>query len=111
MNLSKHLIVINNEPKTLQIDSIKNNGSYGYSVRFKNGSKTYNYSYNKVQWLREPMWVDPTHNQVFAKGIIQKQIKEIWKFENDTDTYWRIIHNNGFIKEYIDLINILKYLT
>ena len=35
MDLSKHFILLNGEPKTLQIAAIQWNGSNGYSVRFK----------------------------------------------------------------------------
>lgn len=102
MNLSKHFIIINGEPKTFQIDSIYKKESFRYSVRFKNTPKTYNYSYNKIIWLSNPIWLDPTHSKVFVKGRFQKQIKEIWKFESKTQNYWRIIFNNGFIQDDID---------
>lgn len=42
MDLSKHFILLNGEPKTLQIAAIQWNGSNGYSVRFKNNGRTYN---------------------------------------------------------------------
>lgn len=35
MDLSKHFVLLNGEPKTLQIDTIQKNGNTGYSVRFK----------------------------------------------------------------------------
>lgn len=54
MDLSKHFILLNGEPKTLQIDAIQWNGSNGYSVRFKNNGRTYNYGRDKVVWLKEP---------------------------------------------------------
>lgn len=48
MDLSKHFILLNGEPKTLQIDTIRKNGTTGYGVRFKNNVRTYNYTYGKV---------------------------------------------------------------
>ena len=51
MDLSKHFILLNGEPKTLQIAAIQWNGSNGYSVRFKNNGRTYNYGRDKVVWL------------------------------------------------------------
>ena len=47
MDLSRHLILLNGQPKTMQIDIIKKNMSNGYLVRFKNNPKSYNYSCNK----------------------------------------------------------------
>lgn len=48
MDLSKYFILLNDEPKTLQIDAIQRNGIKGYSVRFKNNKRTYNYGCDKV---------------------------------------------------------------
>ena len=45
MNLSKHFIIINDQPKTFQIDFIYKDETFGYKVRFKNSPKIYNYSY------------------------------------------------------------------
>ena len=42
MDLSCHFILLNGEPKTLQIESIIRNGASGYRVRFKNNGKSYN---------------------------------------------------------------------
>ena len=51
MDLSKCFILLNDEPKTLQIDIIQRNDINGYSVRFKNNKRTYNYGRDKVVWL------------------------------------------------------------
>lgn len=51
MDLSHNLILLNGEPKTLQIDSIERNSTNGYRVRFKNNGKDYNYGHDKVAWL------------------------------------------------------------
>lgn len=102
MNLEKDFIVIDGKPKTQQIDFIHKKDSYGYSIRFKDTPKVYNYSYHKVKWLSNPSWVDPTHSKVFVKGKHENQVKEIWKFESADQDYWRIICNSGFIIEDID---------
>ena len=102
MNLEKDFIVIDDKPKTQQIDFIHKKDSYGYSIRFKDTPKVYNYSYHKVKWLSNPTWVDPTHSKVFVKGKHENQVKEIWKFESADQDYWRIICNSGFIIEDID---------
>lgn len=97
MDLSRHFILLNGEPKTLQIDLIQRNGSNGYSVRFKNNGRTYNYGYNKVTWLRNPEWNNPSHCKVFVDGTLRSDVREIWKFDNAGCPCWRIIYNNGFI--------------
>ena len=69
---------------------------------FKNSPKIYNYSYYNVRWLSNPLWIDPTHSKVFINGTLQKQVKEIWKFESDEQNYLRIIFNNNFILDDVE---------
>lgn len=97
MDLSRHFIILNGEPKTLQIDSIQRNGTNGYSVRFKNRGVIYNYGYDKVTWLSSPEWKDPTLCKVLVDGILKTGIREIWKFGGCLRPCWRIIYNSGFV--------------
>ena len=97
MDLSKHFILLNGEPKTLQIDTIRKNGTTGYSVRFKNNVRTYNYTYGKVTWLSKPEWKDPTHCKVYVNGKLEKGIQDIWRFDNNGHSCWRIIFDGNFV--------------
>lgn len=99
MDLSKHFILLNGEPKTLQIDAIQRNGINGYSVRFKNNKRTYNYGRDKVVWLNNPEWKDPIQCKVFVDGKLQNGIREIWRFDNNGQSCWRIVNNNGIIHD------------
>lgn len=99
MDLSKHFILLNGEPKTLQIAAIQWNGSNGYSVRFKNSGRTYNYRRDKVVWLNSPEWKDPTQCKVLMDGILKYGIREIWRFDNNGHSCWRVIYNNGFVQD------------
>ena len=99
MDLSRHFILLNGEPKTLQIDKIEKNGADGYHVRFKNNGKSYNYSRDKVIWLSNPEWIDPTHCKVFIGETRKSDVREVWKFALGTQIYWRVIHTNGFIQD------------
>ena len=80
MDLSRHLILLNGQPKTMQIDIIKKKMSNGYLVRFKNNPKSYNYSCNNVVWLSNPRWIDPLFAKVFVSGKEEKEVREIWEF-------------------------------
>ena len=102
MDLSRHFILLDGQPKTNQIDTIRKNGSNGYLVRFKNNPKTYNYSYNKVTWLSNPEWIDPNHGKVLASGKIEKDVREIWKFTYGYRAYWRIVCKSGYVIEDVD---------
>lgn len=99
MDLSRHLILLNGEPRTLQIDSIERNGTTGYRVWFKSNGKSYNYGYNKVTCIGNPEWIDHTHCKVFVNGSQQNGIREIWKFACGTKCYWRIVYATGYKQE------------
>lgn len=99
MDLSRHFILLNGEPKTLQIDAIQRNGSYGYRVRFKSNGRTYNYGRDKVVWLSHPEWKDPTQCKVLVDGVWKKGVREIWRFDDSGYACWRIIYNNGFVQD------------
>ncbi len=99
MDLSRHFILLNGEPRTMQIDSIERNGANGYWVRFKNNGKTYNYGTAKVLWLRNPEWIDPVNSRVLVDGLQENNVREIWRFACGVKSYWRIVHANGYVQE------------
>ena len=99
MDLSRHLILLNGQPKTMQIDIIKKKMSNGYLVRFKNNPKSYNYSCNNVVWLSNPRWIDPLFAKVFVSGKEEKEVREIWEFMSGSLIYWRIVFRNGYVIE------------
>ena len=99
MDLSHHFILLNGEPKTLQIASITRNEANGYRVRFKNNGKSYNYGKDKVVWLGNPEWFDPTHCKVLIGGLQQNDVREIWKFASGVKCYWRIVFANDYVQE------------
>lgn len=99
MDLSYLLILLDGKPRTQQIDSIERNGNHGYHVRFKNSAKNYTYGFNKVMFLNNPEWMDPTHCKVFVDGSLRNNIREIWKFEYGVICYWRLVYTNGYVHE------------
>ena len=99
MDLSRHFILLDGQPKAMQIDTIRKNGSKGYLVRFKNNPKSYIYNYNKVVWLSNPLWIDPLHCKVFFSGKEEKEVREIWEFASNYNVYRRIVCKNGYVIE------------
>lgn len=97
MDLSRHYILLNGEPKTLQIDSIEQNENNGYRVRFKNNGKCYNYGRDKVIWLSNPECLSPAHCKVYIAGLRAKNISEILKFAYRAKLFWRIVYTNGYV--------------
>ena len=56
-DLTKSLILLNGELKTLQIASISKLGANAFRVSFKNNPKSSTYSADKVVWLTNPQWL------------------------------------------------------
>ena len=99
MDFSRHFILLNGEPRTLQISSIEKNEVGGYRVLFKNSARSYNYGRDKVVWLNHPEWIAPTNSKVYIGGSQQINIREIWRFSGGTKYYWRIVHTNGYVQD------------
>lgn len=99
MDFSRHFILLNGEPKTLQIVSIEKNEAGGYRVLFKNSARNYNYGRDKVVWLNHPEWIAPTNSKVYIGGSQQINIREIWRFSSGTKYYWHIVYTNGYVQE------------
>ena len=99
MDLSHLFILLNGKPKTTQIHTIEKNGQNGYRIRFNNSEHIYNYSCTKVTCISNPEWVNPLYSKVFIDGALKKNIREIWKFSNGSEYYWRIIYDNGFVQD------------
>ena len=67
MNLAKHIIIINGDNKTSQVESIKPDG-HQYAIKFLNSDKTYRYSRNNVLWLTNPLTVDIENCHIYVNG-------------------------------------------
>ena len=78
MDLSRHLILLNDEAKTPQIESIEQSALGEYRVRFKNNPKLYTYGMFKVVWLSDPEWINVANSRVYVDGIAQTDIREVW---------------------------------
>lgn len=108
-DLTKSLILLNGELKTLQIASISKLDANAFRVSFKNSPKSYTYSADKVVWLTNPQWLVPELCKVFRNGRLQTDVTEIWQFEAGQNNYWRIKYRSGYEGEYTDgQINVVK---
>ena len=108
-DLTKSLILLNGELKTLQIASISKLGANAFRVSFKNNPKSYTYSADKVVWLTNPQWLVPELCKVYRGGRLQTDVTEIWQFEAGQNNYWRIKYRSGYEGEYTDgQINVVK---
>lgn len=100
-DLSKSLILLDGELKTLQIASIDKMGASAYCVHFKNNMKSYVYGASKVKWLTNPRWFMPEQYKVCCGGFLQ-DVTEILQFRAGFQIYWRIKFRSGYEEEYRD---------
>ena len=108
-DLTKSLILLNGELKTLQIASISKLDANAFRVSFKNSPKSYTYSADKVVWLTNPQWLVPELCKVFRGGRLQTDVTEIWQFEAGQNNYWRIKYCSGYEGEYAEgQLNVVK---
>ncbi|MBO7595687.1 MAG: AAA family ATPase [Bacteroidales bacterium] len=96
---SKNLIFINGENKTTQIGTITPMGRT-YAVVFQNNSKVYNYSTDKIKWLKVTNSIDVEKNVIEINGFAQKNVKSVSFFPDFFKTYYFVIFDNGFQKLY-----------
>ena len=82
-DLTKSLILLNGELKTLQIASISKLGANAFRVSFKNNPKSYTYSADKVVWLTNPQWLVPELCKVYRGGRLQTDVTEIGSLKLD----------------------------
>ena len=69
--LTKSLILLNGELKTLQIASISKLGANAFRVSFKNNPKSYTYSADKVVWLTNAQWLLPELCKVLTLSLFR----------------------------------------
>ena len=81
---SDKMILIKGIPKTNDVVLCKyDKFSKKYHVKYDNGYKTYEYSYNSVKWLGVSRRLDAENYHVVHKGIVQYNITSIIEYYSD----------------------------
>ena len=100
LDTSQNLIIINGCIRTAQIESCRYETSNRYYIVFAGNPKEYAYGIDKVLWLRNPKTINPANYQLVHNGRRLTNIAAIFKFCDDTQTYWHIRFENGMEKSY-----------
>jgi superfamily I DNA and/or RNA helicase len=95
VNLHKNLILVKGEDKTEDIVSCKYEKGK-YHIVYSNRSEPYYYSYINVQWLRNPINIDPNNIKIIKNGQEFFDVLEILEFEN----YLRVFFANNIVRSY-----------
>lgn len=102
MDLSRHFIFLDGEPRTLSIETISRDGANGYAVCFKNSRRVYHYGLHKVTWLSGPERLDLSHGRVFVDGVPRNNVREVLRFSYAKGYCWRLTYDSGFVQDYAD---------
>ena len=102
MLLPSHFILIKGEPKSLQIERIFMEQNGTYCVKFRFSDVPYHYRQSAVIWLRNGVWHDPQQCRVCVSGKIQTNVANLYSFNFNNETFWRIEYASGFVSDYAD---------
>jgi hypothetical protein len=97
-DLSHSYILLNGEPKALQIESISMENHKVYHVRFKNNSRCYRYNADNVVWIKDGSSLCSDLHNVYVEGVKQVNVSEIMRFEHLGDVYWRLVFKKNIYK-------------
>lgn len=100
LDTSQNLIVIDGRIRTAQIESCRYEAPNRYYIVFAGNPKEYVYRADKVSWLRNPEARNPTDYRLAHNGHRLTNTAAIFRFRNDTQTYWHIRFENGMEKSY-----------
>ncbi len=99
MDQCKHLILLKGKNSTQEIQFCQYNSlTQKYEVTFSNG-KTYRYSYENVEWLHNPIPLNPSLYQIAKDGREFNNIRAIWVFRGRQE-WWHIVFYSGTEKTY-----------
>jgi len=100
MDRSKHLIIENGKNITNDVKFCKYNlSTQKYDVTFNSG-KTYTYSYNSIEWVKNPEIINPVNVHIEHTGKELFKIQAISVFHAKATDYWHIRFSNGNEKTY-----------
>lgn len=100
MDRRNNMIIIKGVIKTPEIMSCRYNiNTQKWDVKFNN-SKTYSYGYLNVEWLKEPIILNPNMYRISRKGLRFFDIAAIYVFKSTNDSYWHICFGDGSERDY-----------
>lgn len=100
MNARKHMIILKGEIKTSEVRFCRYNAvTKKMDVEFING-KNFSYTYSNVEWLKEPIVLNPNLYRISREGREFFDIEAIYVFRGTYDEYWHICFGNGSEQDY-----------
>lgn len=103
MDLKKEMVIIDNEIVTKDIDSCDFNAEKNiYAVKYKNNSKQYNFSKNRIKHIESSNLLNLRDYNFYLNDELLKNIKEVYEFDDEKGFYYHIIFNDNNFEDYSD---------
>ena len=100
MNTRYYMVIIKGEIKTSEIMScVYNRNTQKWDVKFNTG-KTYSYAYLNVEKLTDPDVLNPNMYRISREGREFFDIKAIYVFRSNYESYWHICFGDGSERDY-----------
>lgn len=100
MNTRYYMVIIKGEIKTSEIMScVYNRNTKKWDVKFNTG-KTYSYAYLNVEKLTDPDVLNPNMYHISREGREFFDIKAIYVFRSNYESYWHICFGDGSERDY-----------
>lgn len=102
MNTKKHMLIINNKIRTKDVSSCNYNSDIKkWDIIFDANNKVYSYGYFNVEWIHNPMELNPNQYRIRRDGKEFFDIHAIYIFRGNANEYWHICFGNGSEKDYL----------
>lgn len=101
MNTRKYMILIKGEVKTADVRCCNYNPNTQMMDVEYIGGKKYSYAYSNVEWISNPVVLNPNMCRIARAGNELFDITGIYVFKGKRNTYWHICFGNGTERDYL----------
>lgn len=100
MDARNNMIIAKGEPVTSRVTScVYNYVTHKWDIIFRDG-RVFSYAYNNVEWLKDPVCLNPKSYRVSHKGKQFDNIVAIFSFSGYSGEYWHICFSAGYENDY-----------
>ncbi len=100
MNARYNMIIAKGEPITSRVKScIYNRSTQHWDVTFQSG-KTYSYAFYNIEWLKDPVSLNPKSYHISHKGKTFDNITAIFAFSGTNGEFWHICFSTGYENDF-----------
>lgn len=100
MDARNNMIIAKGKPITSRVASCTyNQVTHKWDIMFR-GGRVFSYAYNNVEWLRNPVSLNPKSYSISHKGKCLGNITAIFSFSGQCGEYWHICFSTGYENDY-----------